>query len=471
MLHLLRGMVVYGSADVATGVARLVLAAVYTRVLAPAQFGILAVLYVTVTLAVTLVPLGLPSAMLIRFRQGRPEEAAAYRNSVFSVLLVLCVVAGGVCAVVTRLWPVPDVPWQTVLLAVAWAAAGILMYVPTVSLRFKEHVGRYALSRVCQVAVTVLLVWRAYAGGALGVQEIVAAEAAGAACGLLLACMLDRYVPRLVVSGLVPDLLRLGAPLFALSLGHFLVDLSDRYVLVFLLGKEATGYYAVAARVAIAGALVAEAFNSMWLPFFYRIAAAGNVRTQELRRLARTLVILLGTALAAAMVVLPELVRFGWRGSYFFAPAYHGAAVLVAPLLLQYFLKMCYYISTPAINFNERTWRQVGYICLAAAVNVAGNVTVIVLRGDSGMFGTLTLVALMTVVAYGLAMILGMREYRLLYAGAQPGGWFLGAAVAVVFVALVPAAGWVRLVVVAVCAACGWMLIRRGNADESPPVR
>jgi O-antigen/teichoic acid export membrane protein len=451
-------MMVYGGADALVGLVRIGLSALYTRVLAPADFGLLAVLYVTVSLAITLLPLGLPSAMMIRFRAGEPAEARQHKDTVYAALLRVCLLllaAGGVAAALGLAQPLDRV---TVIAALLWAVASILSTVPSSSLRFAEKVVRFSTARVSQVVVQVAVLWYLWATSHVGLREIVVAETAGSLASLLLAHVLDRYVPRLRLSRpRVIDLLTLGAPLCFLGVGHFVIDLSDRYIVTLLLGAEATGYYAVAARLAIAGSLVAEALNSMWLPYFYRLAGSAQVASAALRRAARRLVYALGVVMALAMLVLPYVMVLRVAGRWFIAPAYHATMALVAPLLLQYFFKAVYYLATPAVNFHERTWRQVAIIYGAGLLNCLGNVAVILLLPGIGVYALLTLVALMTSLSYAAAMALLMRELDKLYAGGGPGGAFLALVSLVVLLPLAPVGLGVRIGLVVVWAGVvGW---------------
>ena len=231
------------------------------------------------------------------------------------------------------------------------------------------------------------------------------------------------------------------------------MDYADRYVITCVLGPEATGYYAVAARIAVVGTLLTGALLGMWQPHFYRLAAAGRVDEPLVRATSRKLALVFTAGLVLCMGLLPGLMTVRVAGRWFIAPAYQGAAVLVAPLLLQYFFKVLYFVTTPAINFHGRTWRQFAMTATVGAVSVGLNALLLsVLPGPA--FALLTVTALVTAGAYGIAMVFGLHEMRSLYPGASAG---LGFALAATVAVLIPLAGPPGLVTTA--AAGGWLLL------------
>ncbi len=416
---LLAGMAGYGAADAASGLVRLALAALYSRLLAPAEFGVLAIVYVSVTLVVTALPLGLPDVLMVRFRDGHAGKMREDKDRVFTLLLAACAVAGMAVAVGVRLVP-GAAEWRAIAQwSCLWAATQVLWFVPQQSLRFVNKVWQYGVARVSQVVVLLgVLLWFVHAGQA-GLRHIVLAETAGSVCSLVLVLALDSYVPRLRLPAAPAALLAPGLPFCLLALGVFVVDLSDRYVITALMGVEATGYYAAATRITVVGMLLAAAMHAMWQPHFYRRAAESPFDTAVVRRHTEGLIVVAAVLVGVAMVVLPLFFTLSMGGQTFMSATYRRSAVLVAPLMLQYFFRTVYYLTTPSIAFRGRTWRQVAMTACVAAANVLGNVVVIAAAGEQMVRG-LVMVAVVTAVSYAGAMVYGMREMDRLYPGASP---------------------------------------------------
>ncbi len=461
-------MTAYGSGDMTVGLGRFMLSALYTRVLAPEEFGVLAVLYVTVSLAAMVIPFGLPSALMVRF--GEQGSAAMRRNKddVYTKLMLFAAPAGVLAAVGGRLLPAdyaPMAPWVGL-----WLVAAVLWFVPAQSLRYKHAAVRYSLSRVSHIVVMAAVVGYLFAAGTLALPGIFAAEALGA-CGALLAVhVADRYVPRFRWPEGARALLALGLPFCLLQLVHFVVDWSDRYVITALMGVAATGYYAVASRLSIVGAMVVTAFIAVWQPYFYRLAGTDRVEAGTVGTVARRMLLVVGAGIGLLMLFVPELVVFEIGGIRLIHPSYAGTKVLVAPLILQYFFKVGYFVATPAITFNRRTWWLVAAIGAAGVCNVFGNILVISLWPAGSLYPPLIAVALVTAACYAFALLLAFRELDRLYPRVRPGYELVAAASLMIAVPLLPLSFPLRLAlfVPAGAAAATWLWLserRRAAAD------
>ncbi|MBD3243886.1 MAG: oligosaccharide flippase family protein [Chitinivibrionales bacterium] len=429
-------MAAYGSGDVVTGFGRFALAALYTRVLDPDQFGVLAVLYVSISLAAMVIPFGLPSVLMVRFGEQGAPAMRRNKDEVYTKLVLFALPAGVLTAAAGGVLPglhADMAPWAAV-----WLVAGVLWFVPAQSLRYKHAATRYSLSRASHIVVMATVAAWLYAAGKLTLTGIVAAEALGAGAALLAAHFADGYLPRPAWPEGSRVLLALGLPFCLLELVHFVVDWSDRYVITALMGVAATGYYAVASRLSIVGAMVVTAFIAVWQPYFYRLAGSDQVAPRTVGLTARRLLLIVGAAIGALMLVIPELVVLEVAGTHIIDPAYAGTKVLVAPLLLQYFFKAAYFVATPAINFNGRTWWQVAIIAAAGLANVFGNVLVITLWPAGSPYPPLVAVALVTAACYVFAMIFAFRELDRLYPCVRPSYTLVIAATVLVTVPLLP---------------------------------
>ncbi len=433
----MRSMVGYGATEAVVGLVRVVLAALYTRLLVPAEFGHLAIVYVTVTLIVSIISWGLPSALMVRFGQANQGDPKPFKDELYSFLVLLC--TGGASVVLIATYTLIPSGWFVARLvpwAVVWVVATVLLAVPLQSLRYEQRVAASAATMAFQagaMTTTLALLWLL---GTVELVDIVAAEAVGAIAGLLFAHVLDSYVPALRLKVSARRLVLLGAPFCMLALVHIVVDLSDRYVITFFMGADATGYYAIAARFAIAGSMLSTAFLYIWQPHFYRHAGAGIRDCNSLRFAGRRLIALSGLAIGMLALFLPLLISANIFGISVVSPTYRDAAVLAGPLVLQYYFRTAYFLATPAINFNGQTWWQVCIIAIIGILNIAGNMAVIAFSGTDDLYHTLALVAYMTAASYAAAMVLGLRRLRALYPQVSPGWIFVAATAGLAIVPL-----------------------------------
>jgi O-antigen/teichoic acid export membrane protein len=70
--------------------------------------------------------------------------------------------------------------------------------------------------------------------------------------------------------------LRFGVPLIPHTLGVFALSMIDRVVIKQILGLEQTGIYIVAAQLAMALVIIADAINKAWVPYLFERLKADN---------------------------------------------------------------------------------------------------------------------------------------------------------------------------------------------------
>jgi O-antigen/teichoic acid export membrane protein len=405
-MHLFKGSALYGSSDIVVALVRFSLIALYTRIMSPAEFGLFSIIMTSLTLAMVFVPLGLPSALMLRLNDSSTPQEKVLKDGSFFFLLQVCLVGGAVFYALSyfafpKTLILDLAPWLIV-----YATAEITGMVPKVSLRLKEKIAAFSVAKIVRIIVMVFFLVALLRLHVAGIKAIILAEAVSALIECLLCMALDEYWPTRPSFSGAASLLGIGVPLAIVSFGFFCIDLSDRYVVYLIMGQQASGYYAAAAKVAIAASFFVEAFNNMWFPYYLRMMSGkGTTVPESLKGFASRLIVLFSMVISLFMLILPLFVRLHIGGKYFIAPQYHSVATLVAPLTLAYFFKAVFYISSGILIAHGKTWALVRIVYSAAIVNVAANVLWASLFHGDNQFAALTAIALMTSVSYGLCMV------------------------------------------------------------------
>jgi O-antigen/teichoic acid export membrane protein len=472
--HLLKGSALYGSADVVVAVVRFFLIAVYTRIMPPAEFGLYSIIITTLTLAVSFIPLGIPSAVMLGLKPADMAASKPSKDDGFWFLVLLCLGCGAgfylLSVSVLQNSLVRDLaPWL-----IAYAATEITGQIPKVSLRIREKIAAFSGAKAVRVLLMTGLLFLLLKSGVTGIKAVIIAESAASFAEWLLCMVFDRYVPALPrFSGCAP-LLAIGMPLTLVAFGGFCIDFSDRYVVYELLGSQANGFYAAAAKVTVAASFFVEAFNSMWFPYYLRRnspsrALSGTAIDENLRRFSARIIVLFSFVISLAMLVLPLFVELRIFGRYFIAREYQAVTVLVAPLTMAFFFKAAFYLSSTVMIAGGKNWKLARTIYLAAFVNIAANVLLARAgtRAGADIFHTLTAVAFMTSVSYCICMVLssssaGLFRLRFWITSRYPP--LCAAALCLAFVPLPTAAKYAAW---AVFAAIAVMMVRQaGNKNN-----
>ncbi len=301
---------------------------VMARALDPAQF-------VRLDMAASLVePVGLFAAFalgdtLFRHARGTAEEAQeALRRLLglgLGVSALLILVTQFVLVPLVVAWP--NMPGEVALRLVLLAAClGGMIELPLAWLRLGGRAGRFlAVVAARSLAQAGLMVALLLSGAGIDAVLIANAGVDLMIVSVLLLTLPRGTVPRLGVSQL-PALLRYAGPILLGSFAMFALGACDRWFLAGKVSAHDLAHYALAAKLALALALLTQPFALWWYPRRLSVLAGpdGIVRTMRFWMLGLGLV-----GLGAVIVMLAaRLLVLG-----IMPEAYHGALRYLPALL------------------------------------------------------------------------------------------------------------------------------------------
>ncbi len=390
----------YSIFDCMGALLRFLLIYIYTRALPPEDFGLLGVVYITISLSGVVIASGLPSAAMIRFRDNTTAYKRRLQNSAFSFIFSvnMLVILGSVSALLLFRIPVmirEILPW-----ALLCVLSDTLIKVPEISIRYSRRIGVYGSGKVLHVGVMLSFILYFYMNGMLGVCTVVASEAIGAFSEMVFYYVFDRYIPSFRNRESLSPLLRLGLPLLGSAAVIFLIDFSDRYLVYSFIGSRANGFYSAAGKIATVSALIVKSFNLSWDPYFYRCCSAGRITSNRFHFSGLRVVLLFSGVFSLLMIILPLSVHVKIMGRSFVDSSYTVIQVLIAPLVLAGVFKIVLFLYTSVLEYNQKTLKVFKIFCAGVAVNLAGNIIFTVFMKEADIFVRLKGVALMTSAAY-----------------------------------------------------------------------
>lgn len=368
----------YGLGDLLTKAVAFLLIPVYTRYLSAADYGILGIASTITAVLGIVYPLGLHAAAM-RFYYDAPDEAS--RRDILGTMALAVLLIGVAFAAILTATPlgaalfrtvVNDIPFEPYIVILAWTAFFTsASAVPLVIFRVQERPRRY-------VAYT--------AGGFLlttaGIVYFVVGRGAGAlgalrggliAAGLMAVLYVAETFRRSHLT-LRRDWLKKGLvyalPIVPHLIAHWALTLSDRSVLNQFVPLDRVGIYTLGYQMSIALALVSQALNNAWMPFFYRLAGEGDAQPRLARFFTYYLGIMTLTALGLALLGGDVILVIA-------NPEYSEAARLVPIITLAYLAQSFYYPAVFALFYEQKT-RYLPLITGSAAVlNVAMNMALV----------------------------------------------------------------------------------------------
>jgi len=276
--RLLRSSTLYFAGNVASRAVSFLMLPFYGRHLSPAEYGVLSLIELSIT--VIAIVFGLQSFGQTLTRRYHDETSDAERNRVVSTAAIASLVgavmvsalAVALAAPIARAVALPD---HVDLLRAGFVAMvfSTVVEVVLVYQRMRDRARFFLTYSMIALAATVILnVW--FIGGlSLGVWGFVTSKLiVGAVSSVFLVTHLLREVGTAWAGRHARAMARFGAPLILSSIGYYAIHFSDRLFLAHV-SKADVGIYSMAYNFAfLLSVLVGDSFNKSWGVTFYRYA-------------------------------------------------------------------------------------------------------------------------------------------------------------------------------------------------------
>jgi O-antigen/teichoic acid export membrane protein len=399
---------VYGGANIVSGVGTIALVPIYARALAPSEYGVVDYVGVVQILVQICAGLEIMQAMAL-FCAGteRDEERSAYAST---GLWFLVGSFGAACAALYLITAVFGVRLlgagqSAPLLALALASiyARILFFALQGQLRWQFRADLYSIASLVAVLSSVALVAYLLLARGSGLPGVFAGLTIGYGAGCAFCLMSLRHTYRWQFDpARFRQMLRFSLPLMVSSLALFFAGYGDRFILRSALGFHDLGVYGIAGKVAAVITLAINGFQLGAAPLIYRHHDQPYAPA-SLARLIRFFLI-------AGLVGVVGLAAFSIELLRVFATPEYAAAWRIIPVLALAIVIGNLYMFTPGLIVRNMTRRF-------ATINVITAVASLVLIGGLlKVFGVLgAALGVLAGAAAGFAMhaASSQRVYRI----------------------------------------------------------
>lgn len=348
----------------------------YTRVLTNAEYGEIDLVVQTCNILIPVVSAGILNAV-IRFGL----ERAVPQKSVFSVGL-FTILFGFLAFCLAR-------PFVQSIYFISDYVGYVYLFVLTSGvhslcsnfIRSQEQVKLYAFDGILRTILIValnivfLMVLR------YGVEGYLLATILSDAISAVILFFVARLYRFISLSGidkiLIKDMLKYSLPLIPTTISVWIINISDRYILSYLIGNEATGLYAVAYKVPTIITIMAAIFMDAW-----QISSVSEYKEKDgarfftqVFRVYSSLVFLISSAIVAfTKIITGVLVSADFYTAWRFMPVLVMATTFA-----------CFATFLSSIYMNEK---KSGHVLLttaiSAVINIVLNIILIPIYGIQG---------------------------------------------------------------------------------------
>ena len=407
--RLLSESAIYGLGGISNQALAVILVPIYANVLGVSNYGILAVVSTTLSLATMVVTLALPQAF---FRSYLKEaESEADREAVLRTALGLRLLASFAGLLLLLLLAVPlarlifgDLQQITVIFLIGPIVFfDTLNLVPLSLLRGERRPGAYAALSFARALVGGVLIVILVVVARLGVLGVLVGSAIGAmvVASVGMVILARGHQLRIGLDGaLARHMLAFSLPLVPASVAGWTLNLSDRYVIQAFRGHNAVGVYSAGYTIGLLiNALAIAPFTLAWGAAYWEISRAPGAERQISRVMTAFAAFACLIALALSCLAT-DVLRLLFRPEY-------GPGRFVVPFsAFAYVCYGLYSIGATGLNLASKTrWLPVT-LGISALANIALNLLLVPAIGYMGA-------AVSTLVCYALLAVLsGMISQR-----------------------------------------------------------
>lgn len=408
----MRNTAAYMAAGLIPNFVNLFILPVYTRYIAPGEYGLVALVVTTTTFLGAFMGLQLTNSIHRLYFDYEGEERRVYCSTmILSILLVNAVIllplhlAGPWLARV--LFPKVDLPYRPLLLlGFAFMFFQNLVNYGNAMLRVQERGRALLVSALIHTAASVGLGLHLVVGRGLGAAGLLAAMAAASAVHALTHGWLVRAQISLSFRGsMFRQAAAYSIPIIPHSLGGILFMYSGKYVASHYVAIASIGLYEFADKLAMVFKMLVQSFQHAIGPTFMRESKVDRAAATE-----RFAGIITRWSALYAVLCLAMALLFKEVIALVLPASYQGCYPFVPVLLAAYMFQGLYGFAANALLFEKKTHWVPAISLTAGLLNVGLN---LVLLPRFGMIAAAWTTLAAFVVTFVMALAFGRRVYPL----------------------------------------------------------
>lgn len=405
--------VIYGLGSVAGSMVSFLLIPLYTRHLAPAEYGQLETILATYQIGLILFAWGMASSLYGTYF-GRCKDEEERRTLVTTAVLMVLGVAGLMTAVGIAAAPLlaswlPDLEVAHLRAVIGLAALGAIGLLPLSILRARQKPHLFVVLTLSQLVLTVGLnlyhvgILSMGVDGVLRSMAIVQGGIAAVTLGGVFWKYPLRFSPRLAWT-----LLSWGGLHLPNSIAAWITQLTDRYFLLYFTTATQVGVYTLGSKLGMIVMVgLATPFSLAWPAYMYSLAEKDPEGAPRVFAAALTYLMLAAlVAFLALSLFAPEIVGL------IASESYRGAEEVIPWLVFASLLATAHPVFLTGVNLARRFGFYLLFTGVGAGVNLGLNFWLVPRMGAMGAaLAKVVSYAAVAIVSYGVAQRLHPIPY------------------------------------------------------------
>jgi len=357
--RLTKESILYGIGHISSRLITFLLLPLFTNILSPHEYGIIALVYTFIAFLTVILHFGLDTALLRHYKPAENDgEKNKYVTNTYIPLLIINIIIFIIFFMLKNKLSVyllgVDMPLIFLLMTLIICFDG-LWAIPMIILRADNKpipfVGLSLLNVISNIVfIIVLVVYLEF-----GIVGIVASNVLSS--GLLFFVTLPIILKKIFLKNLnyqiFKQLFSFGSPFIFAGFFSMVIELSDRYIIKYLLDLEMVGVYNAGYKLGMMMLLIVMAFNMAWQPFFL------DKKNQKNHQMISNFIdntFLIFSILCCIIICLVEpLTQIQFLNYKILGDSFSGALIVVPWICFAYLFHGAYVLQLPGPYITNKT--------------------------------------------------------------------------------------------------------------------
>ena len=364
---------IYGLGHIMARLVTFLLLPLYTHTFTQEEYGAISLAYAFMGFAIILYRYGMDTALMKFSIQSKGEEQVSYT----SVIIITQLITSTIFSLILYLLRYDIAEFVLGLNRPDWMLSLIIILfldafwnLPMLILRSEEKAVTFISFSLVNVILTMALNIYFVIHLNEGVDGVLKANiiASGLVSFLSLPIVFRITKIKFFKKEILLKVLCFSLPFLPAGIFTMIMELSDRYIIEWLMGTAEVGLYSAGKKMGMLGLTAVMGFNMGWTPFFLKMGKNKNAK-KEFKII--TTIFLGGMGYICFLVSLwiSEIMRFSVFGSTLIGIEFWECEPIVSLILLGYFFFGTYVIQLPGVYIKEITgwiplFRVIGAIVL-----------------------------------------------------------------------------------------------------------
>ncbi|MDP6684820.1 MAG: oligosaccharide flippase family protein [Candidatus Marinimicrobia bacterium] len=379
---------IYGTGHILVRVVTFLLLPLYTNIFSPGEYGIISLAYVFMSLGRIFYHFGFDSALMkFHVSESKENTTKSFTTIYFAQFISSLIIT--TCIIVFKT-PLSFILFQDAFPEIISMIALILFCdtlwsLTQILLRAESRPVSFIIINLINVITTMGMNIYFIIGLKKGMMGVFYGNLTASALILFLSLFI--VIPKINISDfssrLLKKTIKFALPFLPAGLFTIIMEVSDRYLLLWLMGTEAVGIYSAGYRLGIFISLLVLSFNMGWTPYFLNLNQSKNAP----RKYAQIFSIFNGIICFFMVFItlwINKIVRIKIGNVTFFGEEFWQSTEIIPVIMLGYFFSGLYVLQLPGIYATDKTRLIPLFRGIGAVSNIVLNLILIPRFGVMG---------------------------------------------------------------------------------------